>query len=459
MHLNHTLALIALMGSLTGAALAQQPGHKVYDFTKQYFNISDKYGEQYNTFLFGTFSHVSANGKYAVGTDDELMFRSYLWRADAPETIEMMGSYDSEIALYDVTNDGTLIGGIRDNRGMMYPAYKPQGASWQMLTRGMENLNRDMAMDDYVNQALRCASPDGRYMAGSFYINTGQLSDAGTMVSHLVPVVWEDGKLKKIYDDLGINEFMVWDISDDGRTLVGMNVAGIGGQNPAIIRDGKLIELFDCGEERTFDTPDDVYGNTEGGICNSIDNQGNVYGYFVEPLDDYTSTIFYFIVPADCDYAIFLNEGYTDVDFPNEYWQDSWYRCGGNGMHYSNEDSHLLNLLDCSDDGRVMVGGGAANLGFGIANIPQVCVFDEPLCPGDVRLEAVKEATKAHGISVGGRSVIVKGVYTSASIFDAKGNLVVSGGQGQPLALPEGHGVYVINVKYTDGTKSYRFAN
>ena len=439
------------------AATATAQGYTVYDFKTNYFEITDDEGGSNFSFLLGYFNHVSANGKYAVGMDEEITFRAFYWCADTPDDIEMLGEYTSEIALYDVTNDGTLIGGIRDAEGVMYPAYKPQGANWQMLTRGMENLDYGMAVDDYVNMALRAASPDGKYMAGSFYMDTGEYSDTGWPVSHLVPILWKDGKIEKIYDDLGIKEFMVWDISDDGSIICGMNVAGIGGQNPAFIRNGKLIELFDCGDERTEDTPDDVYGNAEGGICNSIDNEGNIYGYYAEAEGDYDVFMRCFVVPADCDYAIFLDEDYCNDLFPEDYWTSGpWYRCGGNGRKYTNDDSHLYSLLDCSDDGKVFVGGGIYSLGYGVTNIPQVCVYDEPLAPSPVSLRSVTEARKAQGIAFSGRTVIVKGEYELASVFDAQGALIAKAGQGQPIALPEAQGVYMVSVKYADGLHTYK---
>lgn len=447
------LSLLAAI-CCSATVMAQSEGYKVYDFTKCTFDITDQDGETWNTFLFGYFNHVSANGKYAVGTDEELMFRSYLWSADEPTKIEMFGEYTSEIALYDVTNDGTLVGGIRNSEGMMYPAYKPLNGNWQMLTRGMENLNYDMAIDDYVNQALRATTPDGKYMAGSFYMNTGDVTEDGYEISHLIPIVWEDGMIKKVYDDLGIKEFMVWDISDDGSTICGANTAGIGGQNPAFIRDGKLIELFKCGDERTEDTPDDVYGNTDGGICNSIDNEGNIYGYYAEAYGNSYFSMSYFVVPAGCDYAIFLDEAYTNNDFPEEFYTDEWFRCGGNGRAYTNDDSNIYSLLDCSDDGKVFVGGGAYNVGFGIANIPQLCIYDEALTPSSLR--NITDAKEAQGISFNGRTVIVKGLYDEATVIDAQGAILAKAHQGQPIALPHDKGVYIINVKYADGIHCYK---
>lgn len=446
-------ALLLAATTLISSASAQSNGYKVYDFKNCMWDITDAWGDTSHSFLFGYFNHVSANGKYAVGTDEEVMFRSFLWSDEDPSMIEMFGTYDSEIALFDVTNDGTLIGGKRDAEGVMYPAFKPQGGNWQMLTRGMEKLNYDMAVDDYVNMALRCASPDGKWMAGSFYMNTGEYSDAGIAVSHLVPVVWKDGKIDKVYDDLGIKEFMVWDISDDGSVVCGMNTAGIGGHNPSFIRDGKLIQLFDCGPERTVDTPDDVYGNTAGGICNSIDNQGNIYGYYDEVSGDAFVTTRYFVVPADCDYAVFLADDYNN-QFPSEYCTNNWYVCGGNGKRYTKDNSHLVSLLDCSDDGSVFVGGGAYNLGYGTANIPQLCLYDQPLGPSSIR--DVKSATQAQGISFNGHSLVVKGVYSQAALYDASGKLVAQIAQGQPVVLPQAEGVYMVTVQYADGQHSYK---
>lgn len=442
-----------LMAAWATAGLAQS--FTTYDFQSDVFRIADEEGDESWSSLFGYFNHVSANGKYAVGTDEVLMKRAFLWCADDPEHIQMFGDYTSEVALYDVTNDGTLIGGIRNSEGVMYPAYKPQGGNWQMLTRGMERLSYDMAIDDYVNMALRAATPDGKYMAGSFYIETGEYSSTGWPVSYLVPAVWKEGKLEKIYDDLGIREFMVWDISDDGSIICGGNTAGIGGHNPAFIRDGKLYELFQCGDERTEDTPDDVYGNTEGGICNSIDNEGNIYGYYTEPYDEYSFVNNYFVVPAGCDYAVFLDPEYGNDNFPEDYWTMQWYVCGGNGRHYTCDDSQLYSLLDCSDDGKVFVGGGIYNLGFGITNDPQLTVYDEPLAPTPMGIRSVGDALQAQGVSFSGHSIIVKGVYREAVVYDAQGALIARAGQGQPIHV-DASGVYLVRVTYADGMHTYR---
>lgn len=441
-----------LLASMATTGFAQS--YTTYDFQSDRFNIVDEEGDENWSMLYGYFNHVSANGKYAVGMDEVLMKRAFVWCADNPEHIEMLGDYTSEIALYDVTNDGTLIGGIRNAEGVMYPAYKPAGGNWQMLTRGMERLCYEMAIDDYVNMALRAATPDGRYMAGSFYMETGEYSDTGWPVSYLVPAVWKDGKLEKIYDDLGIKEFMVWDISDDGSIICGGNTAGIGGSNPAFIRDGKLYELFQCGEERTVDTPDDVYGNTAGGICNNIDNEGNIYGYYTEPYDEYSFVDNYFVVPAGCDYAVFLDPSYGNEQFPDEYWNMEWYVCGGNGRRYTCEDSHLYSLLDCSDDGKVFVGGGVYNLGYGIVNDPQITVYDEPLAPRPDGIRSVSDALLTQGVSLCGRSIFVRGVYDEAVVYDANGALVARAGQGQPIRV-DGCGVYLVRVAYEDGWRCF----
>ena len=69
------------------------------------------------------------------------------------------------------------------------------------------------------------------------------------------------------------------DISNDGRTLVGLNVSGRGGFNPAFIRDGVLVQLFECGEE---DSPEEEV-NFNGGYIQTIDANGNMYGYYADP--------------------------------------------------------------------------------------------------------------------------------------------------------------------------------
>lgn len=175
-------------------------------------------------------------------------------------------------------------------------------------------------------------------MAGQVYVSTGEIDEYfGIEKVYLLPVVWENNEIKKVYDDLGINTFYVYGISEDGNTVVGVNTAENGGQNPAYIKDGKLYNVFSC---------DDPETNTfDGGILCSIDAEGNMYGYFLDDSDVYK----YFSVKADGSIVYF----------------DQLVTCAGGGYKFGPSVAYdengeaqavpaggMYSLLDCSTDGR-----------------------------------------------------------------------------------------------------------
>ena len=71
------------MASLACGASAQEEA-TLYNFNDAVFII-----EGYETPVCGVFNHVSNNGKYAVGADDQISMTSYYWSADAPDVINM----------------------------------------------------------------------------------------------------------------------------------------------------------------------------------------------------------------------------------------------------------------------------------------------------------------------------------------------------------------------------------
>lgn len=116
-----------------------------------------------------------------------------------------------------------------------------------------ENYSSDQSNEFNSMRTLNCVravSSDGKYMAGQVYVSTGEIDeDFGIEKVKLLPVVWENNEIKKVYDDLGINTFYVYGISEDGSTVVGVNTAENGGQNPAYIKDGKL---YNCSAATTL---------------------------------------------------------------------------------------------------------------------------------------------------------------------------------------------------------------
>lgn len=303
----------------------------------------------------------------------------------------------------------------------------------------------------------RAITPDGKYIVGHVYISLGEVDSplGGTIEKvQLLPVRWtldgfmysltdeyrdlgaagqsmlfneETGQFETVEDEMEYTTFFVWDVSNDGNTIVGVNTSATGGQNPAFIRDGKLMQLFDCANDNTY--------TFNGGICSSIDGNGNIYGYFQD--DDMNSKYFVYTADGKLEYVSNL------------------LTCGDiNGNRYSQSTGSLPYTLDCSEDGKVIVGGSMVAMGFGTANAPALLVDVTP--SGVDRIDAIRGTVD---IDYTGGMLYVNGEYTRADIYSAQGSLIDTGGQGKAFNLgSQPAGAYIVKVTTADGTKTFKVA-
>lgn len=447
------LLLSAALSLLTVTGSAQDLSG--YQFQK-FFNESwtDPDGYQWDM-LFGYFNKVSANGKYAVGYDDYVgTGTAYRWCLDTPDKIELVNTdYNKMVSLYDITNDGVAVGSSDQNeRGCLLPGYMTLDGGWTFLPVP-EDYSESKASS--MNLSSACAvTPDGKYIAGCYYSKVGEKESpfGGMMgVVQLIPAIWTDnngtyelteyrdlggagksllfdqdkGELVEVADEVQFNTFFVYDISNDGRTIVGVNTSDTGGQNPAFIRDGQLVQLYDCNNEakHTFN----------GGICNSIDAAGNIYGYFQD--DDAQFTYFIYTADGKLEFA------------------DNMVTCGTkDGQKFTQSTGSLTYTLDCSEDGSVIVGGTLESMGFDVCNGP--AVLYNPDATGISRPEAI-----ARNVSVNSRGgiLVVNGEYSRADVYTATGALIATGGQGKVFNIGgQPAGAYIVKVATADGTRSFK---
>lgn len=422
----HLLASVFLAAALAAPGTATAQNCTVYDFQDCMFSYD---GTQ--TCMYGQFNHVSANGKYAVGYDEEFVPMAYMWFADEPAVLKQLSDGSLRISACDVSNDGTVVGSWEETaageeEGICYPAYKTLDGEWTKLPVPENYSEYDAKNQLFVNE-VRAVTPDGRFMAGNLKLVVGYNEKFGFDIRYQIPVLWENGEIKQVYNLDGIKTFQVWDISDDGSIIVGMNTAECGGFNPAIIKDGKLINILQCDSENE----DEV--NFNGGNASSIDKDGNVYGYFQEADG---VTIKHFI----------YNSATGDIKYV-----DDFVTCGTTGVTFSQGDP-LPYTLDCSDDGRVVVGATGVSTGLGMGVCPQVAVYDK--VPS-----AIARPANAGDVSVNwrGGDLTVSGDYDRACVYNAAGALVAGGAQGSALGMAAAaKGTYIIKVATAQGVKSFK---
>ncbi len=364
-------------------------GTVAQNYTKYSFShvtFPDDSGTEMN--VYGYFSKVSNNGKYAVGTcvDQALPNVAYMWSSENPKTLTNINSTANRISAFDVTNDGMIVGSYENRSNMteedvMYPAYRTTDGVWHKLPVHKNASTYFMTNNIEFTNSARAVTPDGKYIAGQGHLVVGktwvEAMGKESDVTALIPYLWErngDSYKMTAFDNLTNNslyynadikgfyqkhdsvnvEFVVYDISNDGKTIVGVNFAASGGQNPAFIRNGKLYQFFDCGEE---DTPNSER-NFNGGTILSIDSNGNMYGYYSyykNPDDEY---------PTDIYFQYTAKGKFIELD-------KMTIGATADGTVLT-RDCGLYSPLSISDSGNTIAGGGVASVYGGMTNAPEI---------------------------------------------------------------------------------------
>lgn len=451
-----SLLLVALFAAIA-AGMRAQTDLTVHSFADATW-ADDEFGETYTA--VGNFFHVSSNGQFAVGYDDQEIGSTqggaFVWRHEYPDSLEFINTSANRISACDVTDDGVIVGSFeeRDPSTMeatvCYPGWKTPDGEWTALPVPEEYSTGQAKTYDFMSEA-RAVTPDGNYIAGYIPLVVGYNSKWGWDIVYTTPIRWKkngdtyeiaqtytklgeagesylynDGELAVCDDDMNYKIFIVWDISDDGQTIAGVNTAENGGQNPAIIRDGKLIQLYDCNTEKTFN----------GGVCTSIDANGNVYGYFQG--DDLAYK--YFVYNTEGKLVFF----------------DSLVTCATeDGTTIGQSQFGVSYILDCSHDGKVVVGAGIGSLGFGS--------YTYPVLASDDSKTAIRGAEATNGsLSIdcrGGDMLYINGIYSHATIYNAAGGRVMTGGQGKAFSLKDlPRGTYIVKVEAPQGGKTFKVA-
>lgn len=445
------------------------------DYLEQDFKdfpiVDPEYDDEQNA--AGCFQHVSSNGKYAVGYDDAQSWfnlgGAFLWQLSDPTELTPLGTTYNRISACDVSNDGIIVGSFeqRENEEkptVAYPGWRTITGDWQQLPVP-EGYSLTQAKTEDFSQEARAITGDGKYIAGHASIKVGEKTILEGMVAPILrdcPILWEkkgdsyvintvfsklgqaghnklyvDGKLVEQADSATFTQFFVRDISDDGKTIVGQNTAGCGGFNPAFIRDGELVQLFNCGEEDNGEEEEGeehIERNFNGGTILSIDGEGNMYGYYA----DAAELVHPFIFTND-NKLVYVDEIFT---------------CGGGGKKIAQTELHPA--MCCSNDGKVIAGGG-------LGSDPNHGSYNYPVIKYESDVNAVKNIENIRNqVSIsyaGGNLVYINGEYTSAKVYAANGTLVATVAQGTPANLAgKAAGTYIVKVETAKGEKTFKVA-
>lgn len=441
----------------------------VHDFKagEFYMDYGDGNVEPYP--VAGVFNHVSSNGKYAVGYDDQNVTSEYgcpfLWRKENPDNLEEISTSPLRISACDVSDEGRIAGSFEiipegKDKGYCYPGWKDADANeWHKLPVPEDYSMYQAKMGIFVNEA-RAITPDGNTIAGNIHITVGEYEFQGSTFERTieVPVFWkknsegeyvidgcytelgkagnnllyENGKFVDTGKDMPASTFFGRCITPDGKTYAGLNTAGCGGFNPAFVRDGKLYQIYDCGE--AYDGFNEK-PNFNGGCIYNADANGNLYGFY-EHAD---KTITYFMMSANNRLSI-LSDASLCAD--------------KRGTRYPLEYQGMFPMWDCDDEGTVFVGAGTA--------VVQELTYNYPICAtDDSGLGITKPADNRDCVSMqyADNKIRLSGTYVAANVFNASGKLVRTVGNGSVIdlsAMPAG--TYMVKVATPMGIKTFKVA-
>lgn len=455
-----------LLAMSTLSAQAQYEDWTSYDFQDQMFidDYGDDFPEEYPP--IGLFQHVSANGKYAVGYDNEQLFSNtggaFVWKLEDSEVLHQLGHLQDRVSACDVSNDGIVVGSFErrddiDTKAVCYPGWlNLKDGEWTRLDVP-ENFSLYQARTSAFTQEARAITPDASVIAGNIHLKIGEKDVLGTVTDVVisVPIVWEksgdgyaikacyselgqpgksmllvDGELKTVESEVNSKTFLVNDISNDGSIIVGMNVSWCGGFNPAFIRDGKLVQLFSCGEEGD----DNDEANFNGGIITTIDANNNMYGYYMEA-DGNTITLFRYTAEGKM-----------------EYFEQPVICADKNGNTFGPYTAGLSPVMDCSEDGYVLVGGAVGVAGYGAYQLPKLA-FDGV----HADINAVRSNPEKVKIEYTNGRFDIKGNYYYANVYDTNGRIVASGKRGTIFDLSaQPVGTYIVKVAGATGVQTLK---
>lgn len=276
------LVAAVLMGA--AAACAQ---NRAYDFQ----NLLAPNLEGQPVPVWGYISGVSRNGKYAVGSDWDVTYASWLWQNDG--TSSLLTQNGTECIALAVSNDGTVVGSYYDEATeRVYPGYRTPDGEWHRLQQPAyaQTANQYYPLQQFNDASLPYIptayyiSGDGEHIGGWTYAAGGKDDDRPGFDAKLHGFFWHRNaegnyELEDFADmDLSSTQqgFAPSAMNEEGTVLAGLVQREDNGlMQPAAIIDGKLVVIIEAASGEYYQAAQK--GTFEG---NCFDVEGRyIYGY------------------------------------------------------------------------------------------------------------------------------------------------------------------------------------
>lgn len=241
--------------------------------------------------VWGSITSVSPNGQYAVGSDWELTYHSWIWNADG--TYETTHENPAENLILAVSNEGTAVGSFYSlSAHKVVPGYRTPDGLWHALPQPAyaQTANQEWKKGQYNDGGLPYIptayfiSSDARHIGGWTYAGGGSDDDRPGFDAKLHGFFWhmnDAGEYElEDFTDMDLSQtqqgFRPYAMNDEGNIMVGLVQREDNGLfEPAAIIDGELRVII---EATGGDFSEAAEKGTDQGSCFAVSGR-NIYGY------------------------------------------------------------------------------------------------------------------------------------------------------------------------------------
>lgn len=283
---------LALLGLLAASNAAAQEA-TYYNF--QDLKVLDLDGDY--SAVWGSVTSVSRNGRYAVGSDWNLTYHSWVWTS-APDS-EERGTYISTgenpatNLVLGISDEGTAVGSFYDEtKFKVVPGYRTIDGEWKALPQPAyaQTANQSWMKGQYNDAGLPYIptayfiSSDGKHIGGWTYAAGGSDDDRPGFDAKLHGFFWHknDAGVYELEDfaDMDLSQtqqgFRPYAMNNEGTIMAGLVQREDNGLfEPAAIIDGQLCVII---EATAGDFSEAAEKGTDEGSCFAVSGR-NIYGY------------------------------------------------------------------------------------------------------------------------------------------------------------------------------------